>query len=91
MITKNFGSCIGSKFNADGTFRPFAGNTIISSLAGQPIHTELVQLQNTLLAGGRSQYLIPPLPPGSFHMTVFEGGVCDPVRSLSTGPHWPPH
>lgn len=83
MITKNFGSCIGSKFNPDGTFRPFCGNTIISSLSDVPINTEISRLQKRLLEGKRGQYLIP-LPPESFHMTLFEG-VCDQVRDID---HW---
>lgn len=78
MLTSRFGSSIGTKLSEQGTFRCFAGNTIVSSLVDSPIFPALVHLQQRLLADGRAPYLAP-LPPPSFHMTLFEG-LCDQNR-----------
>ncbi len=83
MVTAYFGSAIGSKFNSDGTFRHFPGNTMVSALRSNPVFPRLCSIQERLLEDGRGKYLIP-LPPSSFHMTVFEG-VCDEVRDSA---HW---
>ena len=83
MVTSNFGSAIGNKFNSDGTFRAFAGNTMVSALRSSQVFPELCDIQRRLLSSGRGEYLMP-LPPDSFHMTVFEG-VCDQVRDKD---HW---
>jgi len=66
---------IGKKFNPDGSFRSFPGNTIICHV---PPHSATFQ---TLLEI-RARFAARPfsrcltlMPPASYHMTVFEGVV----------------
>jgi hypothetical protein len=62
-----------SKFNADGSVRGFAGNTIISHLPAQgALRDATVALHDALLiAPFRARFAV--LPTDSYHMTVFNG------------------
>lgn len=67
------------KFHADGTFKEFRGNTILSALpSDSPLASQLIWAQ-TFLAGSELAQEIAPVPPSSFHMTIFEL-LCDRVR-----------
>lgn len=71
---------VGRKFYADGTARPFPGNTIICFIAPEhPIGQGAVALQGAVSQAifGNAFTL---LPPSSLHMTVMEL-LCDQVRT----------
>lgn len=76
---------VGTKFNIDGSVRPFAGNTIVHHLpASSPLVEPLMSLYRRLQSSPLSS-LYTLLPPASWHMTIFEG-VCDKARAA---PAWP--
>jgi hypothetical protein len=76
---------VGSKFNADGSVRPFPGNTIISPVPrSSPYWTALVSAHDQLRAADFGD-CFTLLPTSSYHMTVFDG-VVDSVRDTA---HWP--
>jgi hypothetical protein len=67
---------VGTKFNANGSVREFAGNTVIGMVPGRTQgFTFLKKIQS--LYGAYSAFSL--LPPDSFHMTIIEG-VCDQIR-----------
>ena len=86
MSLENWSSPIGIKFNADGTLRRFAGNTVICPVAADhPAFPLLCFLQKEFTTRiYTSKFAL--LPPSSFHMTVFEG-VCDQVRNPERWPN----
>jgi hypothetical protein len=73
------------KFNADGSVRPFAGNTVISHLPAQcSLRDRIADLRDALdRTSYRSTFAL--LPVDSYHMTVF-GGLNDQQRQA---PLWP--
>ncbi|MBB4293072.1 hypothetical protein GGE16_005157 [Rhizobium leguminosarum] len=74
-----FPTGVHTKFNVDGSVRPFPGNTIICHLAATSrLYAALSSLYGALEQSDLSE-LYSLLPPSSWHMTVFEG-VCDQVR-----------
>ena len=76
---------VGRKFNADGSVRRFAGNTVICTVPeNSPLMDALIDLQAEL-AAARFAPAFAFLPASSFHMTLFEG-VNDPERSPE---RWP--
>ena len=79
MLNVSFGSSVGKKFNEDGTFRPFPGNTIICLLDQMSeVFLRAKTLRNELASSTLSPCLAA-LPDESLHMTAIEG-VCDQVR-----------
>jgi hypothetical protein len=79
---------VGRKFAADGRVLPFLGNTIICHLPQQGEHSEafdaLLDIYRDFPARGWMRK-VTPLPPSSYHMTVF-GGANDKARRY---PLWP--
>ncbi|MDJ1157428.1 DUF1868 domain-containing protein [Chelatococcus sp. SYSU_G07232] len=76
---------VGPKFDADGSFRRYPGNTVICAIgADNPALAPLVAAQRALARAPWASHFAF-LPPSSFHMTVFEG-VCEAVRAPG---HWP--
>ena len=84
MRSTQYTSAVGSKFHADGSVRPFPGNTIICSVSPQHqpvVYGQALAAQKALQAMQCSdKYAF--LPPESFHMTVMEL-LCDQVRTAS--------
>lgn len=75
---------VGRKFHADGTVRRFPGNTIICPVGPDaPQYDEICAVQTRALAR-RFGPKLAPLPPSSFHVTVFDG-LCDEERVPE---HW---
>jgi hypothetical protein len=63
------------KFDPDGNVQHFPGNTIISPLSNSTeLYSSLMILYNRLKQDPLSD-LYRPLPPSSWHMTVFEGSL----------------
>ncbi|RUM20430.1 DUF1868 domain-containing protein [Rhizobium vallis] len=76
---------VGTKFHADGSVKPFPGNTIICHLdPGSGLSSALLDLHKVLRTH-RLSHLYTLLPPSSWHMTVFEG-VVDARREPG---YWP--
>ncbi len=76
---------VGRKFNADGSVRRFAGNTVICAV---PENTALFDALVAVQTGLMEAPFADPfafLPPSSLHMTLFEG-INDPER---TPERWP--
>ena len=73
------------KFNADGTVRPFAGNTVICHLQQQGRTRDAVERIHEALRRCSFVHKLGILPPDSYHMTVYPGAN-DQGREL-TG--WP--
>lgn len=70
---------VGQKFNADGTIRPFPGNTILCMIpATSATYERVVWLQQNFAAQPFAHHFAL-LPPSSFHMTVIDL-VCEAVR-----------
>lgn len=79
MICNNFGSCIGNKFDNEGTPLKFKGNTFISLLdSNSQVYSQVINIKNEIEQLGLTDS-IRILPNSSLHMTVIEG-VCDQVR-----------
>ncbi|MBB3238036.1 DUF1868 domain-containing protein [Phyllobacterium endophyticum] len=79
-------SGVGTKFNPDGSVRPFPGNTIICHLpADSALRVPLEALYDALAQSEFAAFLAL-LPPASWHMTIFEG-VCDQVRQPGLWPY----
>lgn len=79
MLDVSFGSSVGKKFNADGTFRRFPGNTIVCLLDhASEIFDRSRSIREELTTSVIASCLAP-LPDESLHMTAIEG-VCDHVR-----------
>ncbi|MBD1566328.1 DUF1868 domain-containing protein [Vibrio sp. S12_S33] len=74
-FTKN----VGMKFNEDGSFRGFPGNTFICHLEDNSKHLELTMWAQNKIKALPFSYKFSFLPRESMHMTVFEG-VCEQVR-----------
>lgn len=76
---------LGSRFDANGTFLPEAGNTVVAQvIAGSETEAALIALRGALMAlpcGGHFAFT----EVASYHMTVFEG-VTDKRRAH---PYWP--
>ena len=74
-----YGSDIGRKFFEDGSVRTFQGNTCVADItercAAYPV---MLTLRKMLLSSPLADHYVP-LPPESFHMTVFNG-LNDQVR-----------
>lgn len=79
---------VGRKFNADGTVRPFGGNTFIGHIAQQGAGFELfdalLSIYRECPAHGFARK-IALTPPSSYHVTVF-GGLNDEDQGR---PRWP--
>lgn len=70
---------IGNKFNEDGSFRFFPGNTVISKLDhSAPVWQEFLTIRG-MLEALPAAHCATMLPDDSIHMTVFEG-VCHQWR-----------
>jgi hypothetical protein len=78
---------VGRKFNADGTVRPFAGNTFIGRIPQQgarfAVFDTLLDAYREVPAS-RFARKLTMLPPSSYHVTLF-GGVNDADRNT---PKW---
>lgn len=70
---------IGGKFQTDGSFRPFPGNTIISMLNHEKEAFQHFLVIRALYEASPAAPCLTLLPLSSIHMTVIEG-VCDQVR-----------
>lgn len=78
---------VGQKFNADGTARPFPGNTILCMIhSTSPTYERVVWLHRQLAAQPFAQHFVL-LPPSSFHMTVMDL-LCDDVRDPAYWSHY---
>ncbi|MBA8879313.1 DUF1868 domain-containing protein [Phyllobacterium myrsinacearum] len=69
-------SAVGNKFNADGSVKSFAGNTIICHVPQQGEHAGYFgSLLDVYREAQTFDFMrkITLLPPSSYHMTVFEG------------------
>ena len=76
---------VNRKFNADGSVRPFPGNTMISHIPlATPPSDALIAVRDTLKRYPFSHGLAFT-PPSSYHMTVFEGV----IDALRTPGYWP--
>lgn len=76
---------IGRKFHADGSVRPYPGNTIVCHVASQaPLITQLDRLYDRL-RGADALHSYTLLPPSSWHMTLYVG-ICDQDRRTA---RWP--
>jgi hypothetical protein len=76
------------KFNASGTVRPFAGNTVLCHLDQQGENATAFHALLDIYREAQAHAFVRRmtlLPPSSYHMTVF-GGVNDQGRSKA----WPP-
>ncbi len=78
-------SGVGSKFDTNGNFLHFPGNTIICHLPRQNAFHDVLNSIYDVLVGCDLAHTYALLPPSSWHMTLFEG-VCDQVR---TEGFWP--
>jgi hypothetical protein len=79
---------VGKKFDAEGRVMPFVGNTIICHLPQQGPGSEFFDgLLDIYRALPRQVFSgkITPLPPSSYHMTIF-GGANDPYRQPGLWP-----
>ena len=75
---------VGSKFEADGSARRFAGSSIVCALdPASPVLAEAEWIRTQAQQRGLAE-LFAWLPPASFHMTVFDL-LCDQVRQAE---HW---
>lgn len=70
---------VGRKFNADGSVRQFAGNTIVCHLAPASAIFEAALAAQAALRCTPYGYKFAILPPESLHMTVMEL-LCDETR-----------
>jgi hypothetical protein len=78
MTQHTYSAEVGRKFNADGSVRAFAGNTVICFVAPDTAQfTELLWAQARLKQTCGDSITL--LPPSSLHMTVIEG-ICDQTR-----------
>lgn len=84
MLKTNFGSCIGNKFNADGSVRHFPGNTIVCILDHESDVFKKVKETRARFENCGASSCFTFLPDDSLHMTAIEG-VVDEVRDA---PHW---
>lgn len=60
------------KFNEDGSFRPFPGNTIVCNLTESRVIEEIVRVQQAHASSLPFAHKFAWTPPESFHMTVIE-------------------
>lgn len=74
------------KFHADGSARPFAGNTFVSFVTDETFAAALGRV-TTLLAELPAGRLFASLPPESYHVTVLDGtlGRPDPDQRWPAG------
>lgn len=83
-----FTSEVGRKFKPDGTVHPFRGNTIICHVDQQGpnsgLFEALLDIYRQLPTLGFAQKFTP-LPPSSYHMTIF-GGANHPERKPGLWP-----
>lgn len=79
---------VGRKFYPDGRVHPFRGNTVVCHLDQQGPNSDffyaLLDIYRQLPAQ-RFWHKITPLPPSSYHMTIF-GGANDPDRKPEIWP-----
>jgi len=79
---------VGRKFYPDGRVHPFRGNTIVCHVDQQGPNSDffyaLLDIYRELPAR-RFWHKITPLPPSSYHMTIF-GGANDPDREPGIWP-----
>lgn len=61
------------KFNADGSPKPFAGNTLICHLPAQGRMRDATTVLGNALRSSSFASKLACLPPDSYHMTVFPG------------------
>ena len=83
---------VGTKFNADGSVRRFAGNTVIYHLPQQGADADAFEALLALyrrFAVTPFMHAIAPLPPSSWHMTVY-GGANDSTRARGDWPTYVP-
>lgn len=79
---------VGSKFEADGRVRPFAGNTVVCHLPQQGEHAAAFDAMLDIYREAPSHRFmrkVALLPPSSYHMTVM-GGANDKPRLQSSWP-----
>lgn len=79
---------VGRKFNADGTVRPFGGNTFIGHIAQQGAGYKVFDALLTMYREAPAHAFARKLaltPPSSYHVTVF-GGLNDEDQGR---PRWP--
>ncbi len=75
---------VGQKFYADGTVRPFPGNTLLCMLdPAAPVFARVAWVAEQFAAHPFARHFAL-LPPSSFHMTVMDL-LCDEVRDPA---HW---
>lgn len=76
---------VGSKFDADGRVRPFAGNTVVCHLPQQGEHADAFEAMLDIYREAPSHPFmrkVALLPPSSYHMTVM-GGANDTPRGCA--------
>ncbi len=78
-------SHVGIKFNADGSARRYPGNTISCHVAHDSRLWQTLRVARDGLARTEGARCLTFLPPGSYHMTVFEGAT-DHVRVAGLWP-----
>jgi len=72
---------IGSKFNSDGSFRRFPGNTIICHVPPDSAAFQVLLQVRARFAARPFSHCLTLMPPASYHMTIFEGVVNEVRRS----------
>ncbi|CAG7651093.1 hypothetical protein PAESOLCIP111_06245 [Paenibacillus solanacearum] len=73
-MSEQFTKAVGeqAKFNEDGTFRPFPGNTIVCNLTESRVVDEIIRVQQAHISALSFAHKFAWTPPESFHMTVIE-------------------
>src|SRR5450830_1283731 len=85
LATQAKPASVGHKFTADGQVRHFPGNTIICHIDKNSEAFRALLDINVLLERSNLLKRIVPVPPASYHMTVF-AGLVDEVRKPG---YWP--
>ena len=77
MTVQGQSSEAATKFNPDGTARPFAGNTFVSFVTDGAFAAGLDEV-HTLLTELPGARLFTPVPPETYHVTVLDGTLAEP-------------
>jgi len=72
-------AAVGTKFNKDGSLRPFPGNSIVCQLDESSLQHVLISALLVEMAGASFSDAFALLPPESLHMTLFDL-ICDEIR-----------